>query len=97
MFVNPLNPSFSRDDFSPSTSLLHLSILRTCSKQFLNEPDPLSLCTHESVASGFALLHLLKPLFMGFERLMQLVYCLWCSQHGELFEFFIAQAFWIKN
>ena len=57
----------------PSTSLLHLSILRTGSKQILNEPDPLSLRAYESVASSFALLHLLKPPFMGFERLMQLV------------------------
>ncbi len=57
----------------PSTSLLHLSILRTGSKQILNEPDPLSLRTYESVTSSFALLHLLKPLFMGLERLTQLV------------------------
>jgi len=57
----------------PSTSLLHLSILRTGSKEILNEPDPLSLRTDESVASSFALLHLLKPLFMGLERLTQLV------------------------
>src|SRR5690349_4536201 len=56
----------------PSTSLLHLSILRTGSKQLLNEPDPLSLRSDESVASSFALLHLLKPLFMGFERLANL-------------------------
>ena len=57
----------------PLTALLLVLALRTGSKEFLDESDPLLLRAHQGATTSFVLLRLLKPLFMGNERLLQLV------------------------
>ena len=70
----------------PLTALLLVLTLLTDSKEFLDESDPLLLRSHQGIATSFVLLRLLKPLFMGGERLLQLVQRLRGGQLCQLFQ-----------
>ena len=76
----------------PLTALLLVPTLRTGSKEFLDESDPLLLRSHQSATTSFVLLRLLKPLFMGNERLLQLVQRLRGGKVCVLFQLGVAQS-----
>ena len=81
----------------PLTALLLVLTLRAGSKELLDEADPLLLRSHQSVATSFVLLRLLKPLFMGNERLLQLVQRLRGGKLCELFQLGVAQALRVED
>src|SRR6266481_8703044 len=81
----------------PLTALLLMLTLRTGSKEFLDESDPLLLRSHQGTTTSFVLPRLLKALFMGDERLLQLVQRLRGGKLCQLFQLGVTQAFRVED
>ncbi len=58
-----------------STTFVLMPAVSNAGNQVPDKFDPLFLGSHYSIAASFVLLHLFKPLFMGFECLLQLSSC----------------------
>ena len=82
---------------APSTAFPLMLKTLSMSNEFLDETNPFFLSSNQSTATCFVLLYLLKPLFMSYERLLQLVHGLDSSQLGQFLQFMIGKPFGVEN
>ncbi len=82
---------------APSTAFPLMLKTLSMSNEFLDEPNPFFLSSNQSTATCFVLLYLLKPLFMSYERLLQLVHGLDSSQLGQFLQLMIGKPFGVEN